>query len=120
MQRLLDERNVTVLSLDIFKCECSICQNPVGPNFTQPRRTMILCLLHGDRRGMLFHIFFLMPESLLKGEPVGMIFRVMSEEIQSIAVAVTRHQRTGEVSYTLLPLTGMVTQLKFTLQYPLD
>lgn len=65
-----DESNVTVLSLDIFKCGCSICQILAAASFAVPRRTMILCLHHGHRL-CAFSCIFWTPETLLKEEPVG-------------------------------------------------
>lgn len=52
-----DGSNVTVLSPDIFECGCSICQILVDASFAGPRRTMILCLHHGDRLCAFSFIF---------------------------------------------------------------
>lgn len=90
-----DESNVTILSPDIFKCGYSICQILVDSKFAGPRRTMILCLLHGDRRYVLFFFFFLSPEPV-EGRVCWELFRVMSEKIQSIAVAASHSLDTKE------------------------
>lgn len=82
-----DGSNVTVLSLDIFKCGCSICQSLAAPSFLRPGELQFcVCTMGTDC--VLFLIFFWTTGTLLKWDLGWAFFRIMCEEIHSITVAV--------------------------------